>query len=217
MKDGIVRFPSCKVKDTSELLNPDGQTINQDALAAALHCDCVELSSEDNEVIELFAVDFLALMNTWLHAGAETTNCPVIDEDENYKPRTRLEKNFNKKKVAIAAIKIKYKRPTRTIYCSVDYADPRRVIGKGELFAKDIAIMLCQVVMMLSDKIKRDGESVSIELDSPKEGLIEEAKIDLEERRLRDKRAQCQYLHNDMCSPSQFDCPLYCNGRCSKL
>ena len=119
--------------------------------------------------------------------------------------------------VSYVRIRLTPRKSENVVRVRIGYANPKGVAGGAEEFARDIAIMYVQIVWLMAEEYEKNGSKLKIvvEADECCVGLLEAARGDHEHRVSWKKGRDCGRRCDVLCSPADFSCEWYCDGRCT--
>lgn len=221
---GSCRFPEMKYP-LAECENDSPEGYDRAKLMRALttlslenDVEMIQVGSGDPMAVMIVGATFLEEMHAQI--GRE---CLVHPESKLgrvvHRPLASLrgvERKLEKGSVAFVKIRFTAAKADKAVRIRVGYSNPFGVPGRCEEYARDMAIMSVQVIEILAAEYARNGSKVTlrVEDDASCPGLVAAAREDAKRRRLAAKRIGCRNRVGDQCSPADFACELYCDGKC---
>ena len=210
--------PPMKLEDVFRK-DSNGELMFDDTVARQYlsKCEGICWANTDNRLVLAIVLNFLEVCALWREdAKSEKASSDI-------KTRERIERRSRRDMCTKVRVKIQHKGPAGVLF-DVDYGNPDGVVEK-ERYERFLALIFADLANSLKNRLARSGYGDVIELSQRVKEMVAEVKNIRENAALENeistknaKRHICKYYYSgDVCSPCQFNCEHYRNGRCVDL
>ena len=176
----------------------------------------MQFSGDDDNLVYAAALTFLEKIYRWYDEA-----CVQMTKDERRKTCERLNRRAERDLVTKVRVDIRRRKGARLLM-KISHANLVDCVQK-EQHEKSLAKLFADTALALQEQWREDGRDI-LELDDATQGLAAEIraerdqiKAERERKASNDRRLICEFHRRGYCSPCQFECPHYKNGRCVEI
>lgn len=210
----LTRFPYIP-HDNAELCTGGKLDFAKTSAALGRDAEQIQPSGKDDLPTVALAVEFLRQLNAAARHLTEDAKRDLRTDCETIADRQH-ERKMERGQYCFVRIDISPRRDATRVRISV--GNPREVKGQAPARAYDMAVMCARVMQYLKRELDAHGcISVALEGGEGAERVFDDAAAMGVYDELMTRRENCPRRQNGIyCSPSDFSCPNYINGKCRK-
>ena len=170
------------------------------------------LSSDDNRAVYAFAIEFLDRVRIMMDRFMSTHK--GIRLSDGTQPKTSAEKRFEKGRFTFVRVDIRIRMSDGSFRIKLEAANPKNVVGNAEEFARIIAQAYADNLLELKDEFEKEKVKVELVEGEGCKGIFARSRERNERLRILEEHKDCKNRIGGQCSPCNFNCELFANGRC---